>query len=967
MKRFFSRIILTGLFFCAVSALTTVAYGQHKKSSLLIISKNVQQWEILQKASNEIGGKTLVFDPRQNDLEQLLDKIKNKLDGHAADSIGFVSHNSGENMFPLTGSETVSLETSLHSVKQRQFWQDLGQSVRKTGRIDLFACDLAREENGRLLIASLENLTKRNVAASTNKTGNPTPLDSQYRDWSLETDGIDVAQTYFHPGSIQDFTSELNDTFKLKITASDLGYYDRFGYSSSISGDYAVVSSPWDDDGGNESGAAYVFKRDGDNWVQQAKLIAPDPAAYDFFGRSVSISGDYIVIGSYGDDDKGSSSGSVYVFKRDGTTWPMQAKLTASDGALGDYLGCSIAISGDYLVAGAYGDNDDGTGSGSAYIFKRDGVTWTQQAKIRAINVTGDIQFGYSVAISGDYVVAGAIRDYVFTPDINSGSAHVFKREGVNWTHQVELGPSDPAAGDEFGCSVAISGDDIVVGARNDDDNGAASGSAYVYKRNGTSWEQRSKLTASDGAEGDYFGCSVSISGDYTVVGSLYDKHDGSTSGSAYVFKRTSTDLWESTMKLLGTGTGWYNFGCSVAISNDYALVGARSTNTYSGSAYVFDFKPYLTTAPASSIGENDAVSGGNVLFTGITSVNQRGICWSTSPNPTTLDSKTIASGTTGEFSADLSSLTQNTTYYVRAFATNTTWTGYGGEISFTTLKTIPTIQSDNITFSEITSDSMKLQWDAGNGAGRIVVAHEEGAVDSDPVDGINYNSNTVFGSGDQIGTGNYVVYMGTGNSLTVTGFATNTTYHFRVYEFSSNLDGFPKYDITTTATNPADQRTENPTITVNTDAFSTNFGEITVGTSSGSSAFIVSGSELQENVTVLAANGFEVSTSTDIGFGANVVLSPAGETISAIPVYVRFNPGAALDYSDNITLSSKHANTVTIAVTGEGIELPVIETTGIVNAAWRSGYCHRKCGQYGEYRLRSWLLLEHVRESHCC
>ena len=265
---------------------------------------------------------------------------------------------------------------------------------------------------------------------------------------------------------------------EVKITASDGAADDYFGASVAISGDYAVVGACWDDDAGSSSGSAYIFKRDGTAWTEQAKITASDGVAWDCFGWSVAISGDYAVVGAPRDSDCG--SGSAYIFKRDGTAWAEQAKITASDGAVGDYFGRSVAISGDYAVVGAVGADDDaGSWSGSAYIFKRDGTTWIEQDKINACDGAADDYFGARVAMSGDYAIVGVSGDD--DAGLDSGSAYIFKRDGTAWTEQAKITASDGAADDYFGYSVAISGDYAVAGAHWDDDAGTNSGSAYIY------------------------------------------------------------------------------------------------------------------------------------------------------------------------------------------------------------------------------------------------------------------------------------------------------------------------------------------------------------------------------------------------------------------------------------------------------------------------------------------------------
>ena len=209
-------------------------------------------------------------------------------------------------------------------------------------------------------------------------------------------------------------------------------------------------------------------------------------------------------------------------------------KLTASDGAANDQFGYSVSISGDYAVVGVWYDDDNGVASGSAYVFKRSGTSWQQEAKLLPSDGAAGDNFGISVTISGDYVVVGAVLDG--DNGNQSGSAYVFKRSGTSWTQEAKLLPSDGAANDRFGHSVSISGDYAVVGAFLDDDNGDGSGSAYLFKRSGTSWAQEAKLLPSDGAAVDFFGNSVSISGDYAVVGAIEDDDNGTDAGSAYIY-----------------------------------------------------------------------------------------------------------------------------------------------------------------------------------------------------------------------------------------------------------------------------------------------------------------------------------------------------------------------------------------------------------------------------------------------
>ena len=380
------------------------------------------------------------------------------------------------------------------------------------------------------------------------------------------------------------------DPVEFKITADDGASGDQFGVSVSIDGDYAVVGAFFDDDDGRESGSAYIFIRDGDDWTEQAKLTANDAAAGDQFGNSVSIDGDYAVIGARCNDDDGDNSGSAYIFIRDGDDWTEQAKLTANDAAAGDGFGNSVSIDGNYAVVGAFFDDDDGEISGSAYIFIRDGDGWTEQAKLTANDAAANDYFGISVSIDGDYVVVGAHGND--DDGRESGSAYIFVRDGDDWTEQVKVTANDAAAGDSFGSSVFIDGDYVVIGAYLDDDGGRESGSAYIFIRDGDGWTEQTKLTASDAAANDRFGVSVSISGDYAVVGAYLDDDDGNNSGSAYIFVRDG-DNWTEQAKLTANdAAAGDEFGRSpLSISSNYAIVGAvynDDDGEQSGSAYIY-------------------------------------------------------------------------------------------------------------------------------------------------------------------------------------------------------------------------------------------------------------------------------------------------------------------------------------------------------------------------------------------
>ena len=312
-------------------------------------------------------------------------------------------------------------------------------------------------------------------------------------------------------------------TKERNLTSSDRTSEDGFGSAVSISGAYAVVGAPYGQHSWTPS-AAYVFIRSETTWTEQQKLQSLGLS--DRFGSSVSISGDYVAVGA---PNSNSQRGNAYVFVRSGTQWTQQQKLTADDGQSYDYFGSSVSISGDYIVVGARGTNSN---AGSAYVFVRSGTSWTEQQKLNVTTGQSQDNFGYSVSISGDYIVVGA-QGYLSS----KGSAYVFVRDGTQWTHQQQLVASDGETGDYFGYSVSISGAYVAVGARYDD---SSRGSTYVFLRSQTEWNEQQKVTVSDGAGADFFGSSVSISEDgYALVGATGDDDDGYESGSAYVFALT--------------------------------------------------------------------------------------------------------------------------------------------------------------------------------------------------------------------------------------------------------------------------------------------------------------------------------------------------------------------------------------------------------------------------------------------
>jgi len=291
-----------------------------------------------------------------------------------------------------------------------------------------------------------------------------------------------------------------------KLVASDGVQGDGFGSSVALSGDLALVGArqPWRGPFPPVSpgpGAAYVYRFDGTYWVEEQKLVASDGAQGDYFGASVALSGDVALVGA-----------------------PQPAPTSVGIPSL------------EYPPPGA------------AYVYRFDGTHWVEEQKLVARLSVPGYQFGSSVALSGDVALVGRLEPLVRIismgdDDIPSGpgSAYVYRFDGTHWVEEQKIVASDGAKDDLFGTRVALSGAVALVGARGDDDNGDGSGSAYVYRFDGVQWVEEQKVVASDGAEGDSFGGSVALSGDVALIGAPGDDDNGESSGSAYVSEQSAT------------------------------------------------------------------------------------------------------------------------------------------------------------------------------------------------------------------------------------------------------------------------------------------------------------------------------------------------------------------------------------------------------------------------------------------
>ncbi len=376
------------------------------------------------------------------------------------------------------------------------------------------------------------------------------------------------------------------------IGASDGASGDSFGYAVAMNGDVAVVGAYGDDDNGSGAGAAYVFRRQGATWVEEQKLLASDGAAGDSFGLAVAASGSTLLIGALTDDDQGTASGSAYVFSHDGSSWVERQKLLAPDGAAGQVFGGSVAIDGGAAIVGSPGDDDAGSISGSAYVFRHDGEAWVPEQKLLASDGAEGDYFGVSVAIDRGAALIGA-----YSHDDggdNAGAGYVFRQSGSTWVEETKLLAAGASALDYFGYSVALSGDVALIGAMGDDDDdyGSNTGSVYEFLYDGSTWAQGQRLLPSGSTVGDSFGIAVAVRDSIAVIGAHYANAAVHDSGEAYIFRHDGASWIETQVLADPQGATNDSFGISVATDGGVALAGAwrgdyRASN--SGSARFFE------------------------------------------------------------------------------------------------------------------------------------------------------------------------------------------------------------------------------------------------------------------------------------------------------------------------------------------------------------------------------------------
>ncbi|MBC7910566.1 MAG: VCBS repeat-containing protein [Pyrinomonadaceae bacterium] len=319
---------------------------------------------------------------------------------------------------------------------------------------------------------------------------------------------------------------------------------------------------------------------------QQARLLADDGLGGDKFGYSVAISGNTAVVGAYlrGPGASLSRLGAAYIFQRTNSIWNRQVTLLPSD-LLGTVnFGYSVAISGDTIVVGALGNNQV---FGQVYIFQRNGTAWSERQRIQSASRT----FGTSVALDGTILLVGEPGAITRS---QTGAVNAYRFNGSTWDFEAQFVGNAATTADAFGISVSISGNTALVGAYGDDTNiGVDAGSAYIFVRNGTIWTEQAQFFATDPGVGNLYGWSVSLSGNTAAVGAYNDDLPGkANAGAVYVYERTGT-TWSAQPKLVaGDAKADDKLGYSVAINGNIIVAGAyfydSPTTQNVGAAYIF-------------------------------------------------------------------------------------------------------------------------------------------------------------------------------------------------------------------------------------------------------------------------------------------------------------------------------------------------------------------------------------------
>ncbi len=398
-----------------------------------------------------------------------------------------------------------------------------------------------------------------------------------------------------------------------KILASDGVADDNFGTAVAISGNWAIATTQFDDTAAGETGSAYVYERTDTGWVQRQNLVPSDAADFDRFGFSVAMDGRNALIGAYQHNGNNlNNAGGVYSFRLDPATglWSETGKLLPADPTALSQFGYSVDMDGGRAVIGARLDNEKGTRSGSAFVYEYNSMTgtWMERHQLTASDGMADDWFGASVAVDGNRIIVGATEDASDNDDL--GKAYIFQTNdgGASWSEIAKLTGSDQNPGDLFGNQVAIAGDLALVGAHRHDLTASEDGKVYAYAYNPVTlqWEEIQTLTASNVPPqvGINLGFSVDMDGTRAAIGARLDDEGGINVGAVYVFDYDHDSAqWLQTQKLQASDASFdERFGFAVDLDRNQLITSARLDNDKgddSGSAYIFNLPAEVPTPAA--------------------------------------------------------------------------------------------------------------------------------------------------------------------------------------------------------------------------------------------------------------------------------------------------------------------------------------------------------------------------------
>ncbi len=378
-----------------------------------------------------------------------------------------------------------------------------------------------------------------------------------------------------------------------KLTAEDAAAGDKFGEHLAIEGDRIIVGASPHDEAALNGGAVYLFTLIGGVWQQTGKFIADGLDDHDHFGTGVGISGENLISGAHGDDDNGSSAGAIYMLEQlcysVGSDECMLNKVLSSDGVLGDQFGAAVAVSGRRAIVGAHNSDARALNGGAAYFYEESNGIWTQMQQVLPGGLDANDLFGQSVWIDANLAIVGAREDD--DRGLNAGAAYVYRFDGSAWIEEQKLTGSDTEAGDEFGDAVVVDGDLVMVSARYADGALSNAGAVYVFEYDGDSWEELQILSVSTSSTDLQFGNHLALHADVAVIGAYGDDANGVNAGAAYLFERSGA-LWNERQRLTAADADAGDmFGVWLGISGQTVLIGAREDDeaaSDAGAAYVF-------------------------------------------------------------------------------------------------------------------------------------------------------------------------------------------------------------------------------------------------------------------------------------------------------------------------------------------------------------------------------------------